>query len=170
MPRKPHLLNRSSAAVNSASLAAVLVLAGCSHTTDTSAPTTAGTPRPSVSTWLVAPNVPPSAAAPSAAQPNAVRPTAEPDGAPPGTQTCAALGTAIKNATLMQPGIVDQIFAASATADAPVGDAAQRLATAYAAAAKSTGTAQEPDAVAAVSAAAADMDGVCNESGLESTG
>jgi hypothetical protein len=70
----------------------------------------------------------------------------------------------------MEPGVVDRIVAASSTADAPVADAAQRLAAAYAKATTSKGTSQEPDAVAAVSAAAADMAGVCAESGLESAG
>jgi hypothetical protein len=50
----------------------------------------------------------------------------------------------------MEPGVVARIVAAASTADAPVADAAQRL--------------------AAVSAAAADMAGVCSESGLESAG
>jgi hypothetical protein len=97
-------------------------------------------------------------------------PTAEASGAPPGTRTCADLNTAITQGTLTDPGVVDRIVAASATADAPVADAAQRLAAAYARAAASKGTAQEPDAVAAVSAAASDMAGVCDESGLESAG
>jgi hypothetical protein len=97
-------------------------------------------------------------------------PTTEPSGAAPGTRTCTELGTAIAEATLMQPDVVDQIVAASATADAPVSDAAQRLAAAYAKATAAKGKSQEPDAVAAVSAAAADMAGVCDESGLESAG
>jgi hypothetical protein len=70
----------------------------------------------------------------------------------------------------MEPGVVTHIVTAATTADAPVADAAQRLATAYAKATASGNTAQEPDAVAAVSAAAADMSGVCTESGLESAG
>jgi hypothetical protein len=70
----------------------------------------------------------------------------------------------------MEPGVVDHIATAASTADAPVADAAQRLAAAYAKATTSKGTSQEPDAVAAVSAAAADMAGVCAESGLESAG
>jgi len=107
-------------------------------------------------------------AAPSPPSPGV--PTAEASGALPGTRTCAALTTAITRATLMDPGVVDRIVAASSTADAPVADAAQRLAAAYARATASRGAAQEPDAVAAVSAAAADMAGVCAESGLESAG
>jgi hypothetical protein len=97
-------------------------------------------------------------------------PTAEASGALPGTRTCADLSAAISRANLMEPGVVDRIVAAASTADAPVADAAQRLATAYAKATRSKNTAQEPDAVAAVSAAAADMAGVCDESGLESAG
>jgi hypothetical protein len=110
-----------------------------------------------------------SAAAAQLPPPPAV-PTAEASGALPGTRTCAALTAAITQATLMEPGVVAHIVAAAATADAPVADAAQRLAAAYAKAASSTNTVQEPDAVAAVSAAAADMSGVCTESGLESAG
>jgi hypothetical protein len=114
----------------------------------------------------------PQHAAPGApqARAQAAVPTAEPSGGRPGTRTCALLGAAITQATLMDPGVITLIVAASATADAPVADAAQRLAAAYAKAARSKGTAAEPDAVAAVSAAAADMDGVCDESGLESAG
>jgi hypothetical protein len=78
--------------------------------------------------------------------------------------------TAVDDATLMQPGVVDVIARASATADAPVGDAAQRLASAYAAAAAARGTDTEPDAVAAVSAAGADMSQVCADSGLDTVG
>jgi hypothetical protein len=70
----------------------------------------------------------------------------------------------------MEPGVIDRVVAAASTADAPVAVAAQRLAAAYAKATASRNTTQEPDAVAAVSAAAADMAGVCAESGLESVG
>jgi hypothetical protein len=70
----------------------------------------------------------------------------------------------------MDPGVIDDIVAASDTADAPVADAAGRLASAYAAAVASKGGAKEPDAVAAVSEAAADMSGVCNDSGLDTVG
>ncbi|RZU52313.1 hypothetical protein EV385_4164 [Krasilnikovia cinnamomea] len=89
---------------------------------------------------------------------------------PPGTITCARLTQAITDATLMQPGVVDSIVAASTTADAPVADAARRLGEAYAAAVAAHGTADEPDAVAAVSAAAAEMSQVCVDSGLETAG
>jgi hypothetical protein len=130
--------------------------------TNPNAPSPAAAPAPS--TWVVTPSAPASVGAPAA------RPTAEADGAPPGTATCAELGAAINEATLMQSGVVGRIVVAAATADAPVADSAKRLATAYATAVTSNGTAQEPDAVAAVSAAAADMDGVCKASGLESGG
>ncbi|HEY0001383.1 MAG TPA: hypothetical protein VGB74_13070 [Actinoplanes sp.] len=89
---------------------------------------------------------------------------------PPGTITCTLLGEAVSAATLMDPGVIDSIVAAASTADAPVADAAQRLATAYAAALTSRGAEGEPDAVAAVSAAATDMSGVCADSGLRSVG
>lgn len=89
---------------------------------------------------------------------------------PPGTITCARLAAAITDASLMTPGVIDEIARTSATADAPVADAAQRLVTAYADAAAAVGTTMEPDAVAAVSAAAADMSGVCADSGLQTVG
>jgi hypothetical protein len=89
---------------------------------------------------------------------------------PPGTVACHLLAAAVRESTLMDPGVVDTIARAGQTADAPVGDAAQRLATAYAAAATAHGTDNEPDAVAAVSAAGADMSQVCDDSGLETVG
>jgi hypothetical protein len=89
---------------------------------------------------------------------------------PPGANTCHLLVGAITNATLMEPGVVDAIVAAGATADAPVADSAQRLLTAYTAAVASNGTPDEPDKIAAVSKAGADMSGVCDDSGLESVG
>ena len=100
-------------------------------------------------------------------------PTVEPSAAPedtPGLNACAALKAAVADATLMTPGVVDAIVQASATADAPVTDAARRLAVAYAAATAATGTDDEPDTVAAVSAAGADMASICNDSGLDSVG
>jgi len=135
--------------------ATLLTLTGCAHSTPAPQPPPAASP---VATSPAAPPSPPGV------------PTAEVSGALPGTRTCADLNTAIGRATLMEPGVVDRIVAASSTADAPVADAAQRLAAAYARASTSRGTSQEPDAVAAVSAAAADMAGVCAESGLESAG
>jgi hypothetical protein len=89
---------------------------------------------------------------------------------PPGTITCHKLAEAVANATLMEPGVVDEIVAASSTADAPVADSAHRLAATYASALTAKGSDSEPDAVAAVSAAGADMSGVCDDSGLETVG
>jgi hypothetical protein len=80
------------------------------------------------------------------------------------------LKAAVADATLMTPGVVDAIVLAGATADAPVTDAARRLAVAYAAATAAMGTDDEPDTVAAVSAAGADMASICNDSGLDSVG
>ena len=100
-------------------------------------------------------------------------PTVEESTAPedrPGLNACAALKAAVADATLMTPGVVDAIVQASATADAPVTDAARRLAVAYAAATAAMGTDDEPDAVAAVSAAGADMTSICNDSGLDTVG
>jgi hypothetical protein len=70
----------------------------------------------------------------------------------------------------MNPSVVDAIVAASASADAPIADAARRLGDAYRKALSSSGTADEPDAVAAVSAAGAEMSTVCGESGLDTVG
>ncbi|MFF5084296.1 hypothetical protein ACFY36_45240 [Actinoplanes sp. NPDC000266] len=126
-------------------LAALLVPAGCS-----SKPA----PTPAVSTAATS--------APSAA--------AEIADDPPGTLTCTALAAAVADASLMQEGVVDGIVNVSATADAPVADAAQALAVAYTQASASEGTESEPDAVAAVSAAAADMAQVCADSGLQTVG
>jgi hypothetical protein len=88
----------------------------------------------------------------------------------PGLRACGTLWTAVDAGTLMTPGVVDGIVRASTTADAPVADAAQRLAAAYASARAARGMESEPDAVAAVSAAAADMAGVCDDSGLITVG
>src|SRR4051812_11483214 len=89
---------------------------------------------------------------------------------PPGTNTCTLLVSAVNDATLMEAGVVDAIARASSTADAPVADAAQRLAAAYAAAVAVKGADSEPDAVAAVSAAGSEMATVCDESGLAQVG
>ena len=129
--------------------AAVAVLVGCSHPSPP-----VGPPHPSGS-----------AGAGSVASTGA-----SPADDPPGALTCARLEVALRRATLMSPSVVDGIVAASATADAPVADAAQRLAAAYAKAVAARGAAQEPDAVAAVSAAASDMSGVCRQSGLATVG
>jgi hypothetical protein len=89
---------------------------------------------------------------------------------PPGSLACARLGTAIGQGSFMTPGVVDEIVAASATADAPLADAASRLGDAYRAAIAANGKADEPDKVAAVGAAASDMSGVCQASGLRTVG
>ncbi|MEV6299659.1 hypothetical protein AB0M02_09675 [Actinoplanes sp. NPDC051861] len=89
---------------------------------------------------------------------------------PPGLITCREVAAALRDATLMDPGVVDHIVASSATADAPVADAAAALAGAYARAVAQHGKTGEPDAIAAVSGAAADMSKICGESGLESVG
>jgi hypothetical protein len=89
---------------------------------------------------------------------------------PPGTITCQKLVAAVTAGTLMEAGVVDDVVAASSTADAPVADAADRLAAAYAAAVTATGSDSEPDAIASVSAAGADMSSVCDDSGLETVG
>jgi hypothetical protein len=150
-----------------AATATALLLTGCGHNAPATHPATAG---PAASpTWLTTGD--PAAQPPAPQLPTSSSvPTAEASGALPGTRTCTDLNTAILEATLMDPGVVTRITAASATADAPVSDAAQRLATAYAKATAAKDTPKEPDAVAAVSAAAADMAGVCAESGLESAG
>ena len=110
----------------------------------------------------------PAAIAPSAPPPASVEPSAAED--VPGATACGALAAAISDATLMNPGVVEAITAASTTADAPITDAASRLSDAYAKALASAGTEAEPDAVAAVSAAGAEMSTVCGESGLDTVG
>ncbi|MFC7532543.1 hypothetical protein [Actinoplanes sp. GCM10030250] len=87
---------------------------------------------------------------------------------PPGLITCREVAAALRDATLLDDGVVDRIRDTSATADAPVTDAATALAEAYTKAVAARGSADEPDAVAAVSAAAVEMSEVCGDSGLES--
>ena len=89
---------------------------------------------------------------------------------PPGLLACKSLANAVRAATLMNPGVIDGIVRLSGTADAPVADAAQRLASAYAAAINARGTDAEPDTVAGVSVAGADMTKVCDDSGLATVG
>ena len=89
---------------------------------------------------------------------------------PPGSLTCGALLAAVTAATLMTPGVVDVIARASSTADAPVAESAQRPAAAYAGAVAAHGTGNEPDAVAAVSAAGDEMSRVCDDSALDTVG
>jgi hypothetical protein len=89
---------------------------------------------------------------------------------PPGVLACGQVIAAADRGTVMTPGVADAILRAGATADAPVADAARRLADAYAAAVAAKGTGDEPDKVAAVSAAAAGMVQVCRDAGLEAVG
>ena len=89
---------------------------------------------------------------------------------PPGTVACGKAVDAVRDATLMNPGVITDITTASETADAPVADAAQTLAQAYTKAVEAHGTEEEPDAVATVSAAAAELVKICGDSGLETAG
>ena len=89
---------------------------------------------------------------------------------PPGTATCTLLSAAIKDGTLMEPGVTETVVAAAGTADAPLADAAQRLSAAHTAAVAATGKANEPDAVAAVSESGTEMFKVCDDYGLETVG
>jgi anti-sigma factor RsiW len=89
---------------------------------------------------------------------------------PPGAAACSLLRKAIDEATLMQPGVTEAIAAASTAAGQPVAAAGGRLAAAYSAAVAARDTAGEPDAVAAVSAAGAEMKTLCAEAGLETAG
>ena len=89
---------------------------------------------------------------------------------PPGTVACGKISEAARAGTLMQPGVVTDVYRSTATADAPVADAAGRLQEAYERAVRAQGSENEPDLVAAVSAAAAEMVSVCADSGLETAG
>jgi hypothetical protein len=111
-------------------------------------------------------------AAPAATGPASISAAGSPDPAddPPGSLACAALRQAETKSTLMDAGVVDAIVRASRTADAPVSDAAERLAAAYASAVAAHGLDGEPDAIAAVSVAGADMTQVCGDSGLDTVG
>ncbi|MFI5891154.1 hypothetical protein ACIA5D_13695 [Actinoplanes sp. NPDC051513] len=91
-------------------------------------------------------------------------------GDPPRSLACARLAAAVDAGSFMTPGVVDEIVAASITADAPLTDAASRLGDAYRAAIAAKGKAEEPDRIAAVGAAASDMSGVCAASGLRTVG
>jgi len=117
-----------------------------------------GTPAPTPAPVVAPPN--------ASGQPNLSAPVDD----PPGAMTCGRVVRAVRDATLMVPGVVTDVVQASDTADAPVADAAQRLSARYTAAVAAHGTDGEPDAVAAVSAAAAEMVDVCADSGLETTG
>jgi len=89
---------------------------------------------------------------------------------PPGSIACARLAAAVAAGSFMTAGVVDGIVAASATADAPLADAAHRLGDAYVAAIAARNKADEPDKIAAVATAASDMSGVCAKSGLQTVG
>ena len=129
-----------------AGLVVASLLAGCSNTSDSPAPTA------------------PAAVAPSA---SAAEPPVD---EPPGAIVCGKAVDAVRGATLMNPGVVTDISGAAGTADAPVADAAQELSGAYAKAVAARDTGNEPDAVAAVSAAAAELIKVCGDSGLGTVG
>lgn len=87
-----------------------------------------------------------------------------------GRQACDLLKQAVDGATLMNPGVVQAIRAASSAADAPMSDAAGRLLMAYTTAVAAHGRDNEPDAVAAVSRAAVEMKQTCADAGLETVG
>ncbi|WP_084599191.1 hypothetical protein [Actinoplanes subtropicus] len=89
---------------------------------------------------------------------------------PPGSVACGRLAAAVAAGSFMSPGVVDGIVAASASADAPLADAARRLGDAYRAAVASKNKPDEPDRIAAVGTAASDMSGVCVASGLQIVG
>ncbi|MFI5492961.1 hypothetical protein [Actinoplanes sp. NPDC051859] len=125
--------------------ALLALLAGCTS------PTAAPTPAPSAAT-----GVPPSSP-----------PVAD---EPPGSLACGKIAVAVREGNLMQPGVVTGVSAATTTADAPVADAATRLQQAYELAVKAQGSDDEPDLIAAVSAAAAELVSVCSDSGLEIAG
>ena len=127
-------------------LLCLLLVGGCSS---------GGTPQPAPSAS--------SKVAPVPADPSATEDV-------PGEMACGTLVASIKNGSLMEPGLVETIVTSASTADAPIADAAQRLGEAYTAAAGSAGTDGEADAVAAVSAAGADMLQICDESGLQTVG
>ena len=93
-----------------------------------------------------------------------------PPGDPSGAVACGKAISAVRAATLMDPGVITDIATAAGPADAPIADAAQRLSKAYTAAVAAHDKDTEPDAIAAVSAAAAELVTICNDSGLETAG
>jgi hypothetical protein len=109
----------------------------------------------------------PSDTLPGRSLPSVIEPGADD---PPGSIACARLVAAMDAGSFMTPGVVDRIVAASATADAPLADAAHRLGVAYRAAVASKNKPDEPDRIGAVAAAASDMSGVCAASGLRTVG
>lgn len=133
--------------------------AGCSHpSAEPASPSPAAAPG----------NGPPGSSAGPGEQPPAAS-AAQVD-EPPGTIACGRAVRAVRAATLMNPGVITDIAAATGTADAPVADAALALSAAYQKAITAHGTDAEPDAVAAVSAAAAALVRICADSGLETAG
>jgi hypothetical protein len=88
----------------------------------------------------------------------------------PGTIACGKAARALSDGTLMDPGVISDITHAAGSADAPVADAADHLSEAYTEAVRAHGTDAEPDAVAAVSRAAAELIEICRDSGLETVG
>lgn len=144
-----------------------MLLAACSSGGEQSSSGARSAP-PAAASPAMSPSTDPSATGPSTTGPSTTDPSATDD--EPGTVVCGALASAINDGTLMNPGIVDAIVAASGTADAPIADAARRLAASYATATAAVGTEDEPDAVAEVSATAADMSDICGESGLDTVG
>jgi len=89
---------------------------------------------------------------------------------PLGVLACARSTAAIDAGSFRTPGVVDEIVAASATADAPPADAADRWGASSRAAVGATSEPDEPDKIAAVGAAASDMSDVCAASGRRSSG
>ncbi|MGA5304553.1 hypothetical protein ACPCHT_31900 [Nucisporomicrobium flavum] len=116
------------------------------------------------------PAAPPSPTPPAPAASPARPPSAAVADDPPGSVACGKISEAVREGTLMQPGVVSDVGRSTATADAPVADAAVRLQQAYDRAVAAQGRDDEPDRVAAVSAAAAQMVSVCADSGLATAG
>jgi len=146
---------RSLSALLSYALIVPFLIPGCSGPPD-------NPPAPAISGPASTPAVEPSADEPTADEPSADE--------PPGAIACGKAALAVRDATLMNPGVITDITRASGTADAPVADAAQHLSEAYTEAAGAHGTGAEPDAVAAVSAAAAELLKICSDSGLAAVG
>jgi len=143
-----------------------LLLAGCRGGDDGRGG--GGGDRPAASSSApVAASAPDQSAAPSEPLPSVIDSIADD---PPGSIACARLAVAVAAGSFMTPGVIDGIVAATATADAPLADAAQRLGDAYRAAVAAKNKADEPDRIAAIGAAASDMSGVCAESGLQTVG
>jgi hypothetical protein len=141
-------------------LLACLLLAGCGGGGG-------GKGRPVVSPSPPVASVPDLSGTPGGALPSVIDSIVD---NPPGSIACARLAAAVAAGSFMSPGVVDGIVAASATADAPLADAAHRLGDAYVAALDANNKADEPDKIAAVGAAASDMSGVCADSGLQTVG